>query len=327
MDRRPALSSPRLRFILHRTLIAVPVLFGVTLLTFFVLDLLPGDTATQLLGADATPQKVAQLELQLGLNRPAAARYWEWLRQIASGDLGRSLASHQPVASLIGERLPVSGELLVCAFVLSLAIAVPAALLAARWPNGFADRITLLGSMVGVSLSSYVLAFVLVLLFSIRIPALPSIGFTALGDDALENLRHLVLPTLAVALPLLCFYTRFLRSDLIEQLRSEDYVVTARAKGLGPWKVLLRHVLRNSVFGLLTVVALNLGTLLGGMVVVEQIFSLPGIGALLLLAVNTRDAPVVQAIVLLLSVVTVLANLAVDLLYAALDPRIAYEQH
>jgi peptide/nickel transport system permease protein len=320
------LSSQRLRLLARRVLIAVPVLLGVTLLTFFVLDLLPGNTASQLLGPDATPERVAQLQEQLRLNRPAAERYWEWLGQIVRGDLGRSLASNQPVVTLIGERFAVSAELVICAFILSLIIAVPAALLAARRPNGLADRITLFASMLGVSVSNYVLAFLLVLVFAIQVPLFPAIGFTPLGEDALANLRYLTLPTSAVALPLLCFYTRFLRGDLIEQIRSEDYVVTALAKGLSPRQVLVRHALRNSVFGLLTVVALNLGTLLGGMVVVEQIFSLPGIGALLLLAVNTRDAPVVQGIVLILAVVTVLANLAVDLLYAALDPRVTYGQ-
>jgi peptide/nickel transport system permease protein len=321
------LSSQRLRLIARRISIAIPVLFGVTLLTFFVLDLLPGNTASQLLGPEATPERVAQLQEQLRLNRPAAERYWEWLGQIIRGDLGRSLASNQPVATLIGERFAVSAELVICAFTLSLVIAVPAALLAARRPNGVADRITLFASMLGVSISNYVLAFLLVWVFAIQLPLFPAIGFTPLSEDALANLRYLTLPTSAVALPLLCFYTRFLRGDLIEQIRSEDYVVTARAKGLSPRQVLLRHALRNSVFGLLTVVALNLGSLLGGMVVVEQIFSLPGIGALLLLAVNTRDAPVVQGIVLILAVVTVLANLAVDLLYAALDPRVTYGPH
>jgi peptide/nickel transport system permease protein len=321
------LSSQRLRLIARRVSIAIPVLFGVTLLTFFVLDLLPGNTASQLLGPEATPERVAQLQEQLRLNRPAAERYWEWLGQIVRGDLGRSLASNQPVATLIGERFAVSAELVICAFTLSLVIAVPAALLAARRPNGVADRITLFASMLGVSISNYVLAFLLVWVFAIQLPLFPAIGFTPLSEGALANLRYLTLPTSAVALPLLCFYTRFLRGDLIEQIRSEDYVVTALAKGLSPRQVLLRHALRNSVFGLLTVVALNLGTLLGGMVVVEQIFSLPGIGALLLLAVNTRDAPVVQGIVLILAVVTVLANLAVDLLYAALDPRVTYGPH
>ncbi len=315
------------RVAVHRLLLAVPILFGVTLLTFFVLDLLPGNAARQLLGANATPEQIAQLESKLNLQLPPWVRYAHWLGATLSGDLGKSMASSQPVTALVSERFPVTLELVAYAFVLSLSLAVPAALLAAHRPNHFADRLTLAVSMVGVSVASYVLAPVLVLAFAVHLPLFPSIGLTPAGEGVWANLHSLMLPAIAIAFPLTCFYTRFLRGDLLEQVHGKDYVMSAVAKGVGSWQVLINHALRNSMFGLLTLVGLNFGTLIGGTVIVEQIFALPGLGQLLLQAINTRDAAVVQAIVLLLASVTVLANLTVDLLYAALDPRIRYEQH
>jgi peptide/nickel transport system permease protein len=218
----------------------------------------------------------------------------------------------------------VTAELVVLAFALSLGFAAPAALLAAYRPHRLADRITLLVSIGGLSMPSYVLAPLLVLVFSVNLAWFPSFGFKPLEAGVFANLQSLALPAVAIGLPLLCFYTRFLRGDLVEQIYREDYVLTAVAKGIGPWRVLVRHALRNSLFGLLTLVGLNFGALIGGTVIVEQIFALPGIGQLLLQAINTRDAPVVQAIVMLVAVTTVLANLCVDLLYAVLDPRIRY---
>jgi peptide/nickel transport system permease protein len=316
--------APHLRLVAHRLLITIPVFLGVTLLTFTILDLLPGNAATQLLGIEATPEQVAQLEEELNLNQPAPQRYGAWLGDVVRGDLGKSLASRQPVAALLAERVPVTLELVVYAFVLSLGVAVPAALAAARLPNRFVDRVTLVLSMVGLSAASYVLALVLVLVFAVQLAWFPSIGFTSFGEDPVRNLHSLTLPALAMAIPLMCFYTRFLRGDLLDQVNGADYVLTARAKGIGPWRILIGHAFRNSVFGLLTTVGLNFGTLIGSTVIVEQIFALPGLGQLLLQGINTRDVPVVQAAVLLLTVVTVLANLAVDLLYTVLDPRVKY---
>lgn len=319
--------APGPRLAGRRLLLAIPVLLGVTLLTFFVLDVLPGNAAQQLLGAEASPEQVAQLRARLHLDRSGVRRYFEWLTGALRGDLGSSLASDQPVTTLVRERLPVSIEIVVLAFVLSLGIAVPAALLAAHQRDRLADRCTMILSMLGVSVANYVLALVLVLLFAVRWHLFPSIGFVSPSEGWWRNVRSLALPALALAVPLIGVYTRFLRGDLVEQLTSEEYVVTAIAKGIGPWRVLLNHALRNSLFGLLTVVGLNFGALVGGTVIIEQIFALPGIGQLLLQSINIRDVPVVQAIVLLLAVFTVLANLGVDLLYAELDPRVRLAHH
>jgi peptide/nickel transport system permease protein len=322
--RLPGFSSPSLRLIGKRLLMTVPIILGVSVLTFWVLDLIPGNAAQQLLGAEATPEQVRALEIQLGLDRPAPLRYLDWLGAALRGDLGTSLVSSQSVTGLIGERMAVTAELVGLAFAVSLGLAVPVALLAAYRPNRLFDRVSMLVSITGLSVANYVLALLLVLVFAVQLTLFPAIGFVPLSESVAGNLHSLALPAAAIAFPLFCFYTRFLRGDLVDQLQGEDYITTARAKGIGPWQVLLRHAFRNSAFGLITVVGLNLGTLLGGTVIVEQIFALPGMGQLMLQAINTRDATVVQGCVVVFAVVAVLANLAADLLYAVLDPRIRY---
>jgi peptide/nickel transport system permease protein len=321
------LAGPGVRLVGKRLLLAVPIVLGVSILTFWVLDLIPGNAAQQLLGPEATAQQIATLEHQLGLDQPPALRYLGWLGGALHGDLGTSLVSSQPVTALLGERLAVSGELVGLAFVVSLGLAVPVALLAAYKPGRMVDRVSMLISITGLSVANYVLALLLVLLFAVQLTLLPAIGYVPLSQGMGANLRGMVLPTAAIAFPLFCFYTRFLRGDLVDQLQGEDYITTARAKGIGPWQVLLRHAFRNSAFGLITVVGLNLGTLIGGTVIIEQIFALPGIGQLLLQAINTRDFVVVQACVLVFAVVAVGANLVADLLYAVLDPRVRYGSH
>jgi peptide/nickel transport system permease protein len=322
--RLPGFGSPSLRLIGKRLLMTVPIILGVSVLTFWVLDLIPGNAAQQLLGVEATPEQVRALEIQLGLDRPAPLRYLDWLAAALRGDLGTSLVSSQPVTGLIGERMAVTGELVALAFLVSLGFAVPVALLAAHRPNRLFDRVSMFVSITGLSVANYVLALLLVLVFAVQLTLFPAIGFVPLSESVAGNLHSLALPAAAIAFPLFCFYTRFLRGDLVDQLQGEDYITTARAKGIGLWQVLLRHAFRNSSFGLITVVGLNLGTLLGGTVIVEQIFALPGMGQLMLQAINTRDATVVQGCVVVFAVVAVLANLVADLLYAVLDPRIRY---
>lgn len=317
--------SPSLRLALRRLVTAIPVLWGVTALTFVVLNVLPGNAARQLLGAEATPEQVQQLTAELGLDKPLLTRYVDWLAGVLTGDLGRSLASGQAVTEIFGERLPVTLELAFYALGVSLVLTIPVALLATRRPGGIADRVSMAVSMTGLSVANYVLALLLVIVFAVRFPVFPAIGYVPLEQGIVENLRSLTLPAVAIGFPLFCFYTRLLRGDLLEQMR-EDYVVTARAKGVGTWRVLLRHALRNSLFGLLTIVGLNLGHLVGGTVISEQIFALPGLGQELVQAINNRDVVVVQAIVLFMAAAVVLVNLLTDILYAVLDPRIRYGQ-
>lgn len=316
--------SPIARLAAKRVLVAIPIVLGVSILAFWVLNLIPGNAAQQLLGVGATPQQVRALERQLDLDKPAVQRYLTWLGHALSGDLGTSPVSGQTVSEQLGGRLPVTAELVILAFAVSLVASIAVALCAARKPNGIVDRISMLISVTGLSIANYVLALLLVLVFAVRLRMLPAIGFVPLGDSVTGNLRSMVLPVVSMAFPLFCFYTRFLRSDLVDQLLGEDYIDTARAKGIGPWQILLRHAFRNSSFGLITIVGLNIGTLVGGTVIIEQIFTLPGLGQLLLQSINARDTVVVQACVVLFAVVAVLANLIVDILYAVLDPRIRY---
>jgi peptide/nickel transport system permease protein len=318
------LRSPAVRLIGRRLATAVPVLWGVTLLTFFVVETLPGSAASQLLGPGATPDQVAELERELGTDRSMITRYVDWMGGLLTGDLGRSLADERSVGSVIGGRFGVSAELILCALAVSLAFTVPVALLAARKPRGIVDRISMAVSMTGLSIANYVLALVLVYIFAVELAVLPAIGFVPIGDGLFQNLRSLILPAVSIGFPLFCFYTRLLRADIIDQMQSQDYVTTAKAKGVGPWRVLIRHAFRNSLFGLLTIVGLNLGTLIGATVIIEQIFAIPGIGQQFLQAISNRDIPVIEGIVLIFAVVVVLANLLTDLLYAVLDPRVRH---
>jgi peptide/nickel transport system permease protein len=318
------LRSPALRLVARRLLLAIPVLWGVTLLTFAVMNLLPGNAAQEILGASATPAELRALEIRLHLNEPFWIRYGHWLGGVLSGNLGSSFTSGQQVTSILAQRLPVTLELLLYAFLISVCVAVPVATAAARRPGGIADRLSMVASMAGLSIAPYVLGLVLIYIFAVRLRMLPALGYESLSQGIAGNIRSLTLPAISLGLPIACFYTRLLRSDLVEQMQGEDYVVTARAKGIGPWQVLTRHALRNSLFGLITVIGLNLGTLIGAAVIIEQIFSLPGIGQVLLQSINNRDVIVVEAVVLVFAFIVVLASLAADLLYAVLDPRIRY---
>lgn len=311
--------SPALRVVGRRLLIAIPVLWGVTFLTFVVLNALPGDAASALLGANATPQEVKALSIKLHLNEPFLVRYGHWLAGVLHGDLGTSLYYNQSVSSILAQRLPVTIELVVYALVITFVVSVPLAVLSARRPRGVTDRASMAFSMASLSTAPYVLALLLILVFAVNLQWFPALAQGTGGD-----IRDLTLPAITLAIPLIGFYTRFLRADLLEQMQSEDYTVTAMAKGLSRWQVLTRHALRNSGIGLITVIGLNLATLIGATVIVEQIFGLSGIGFQLLKAIDNRDVPLVEGIVLVFATIVVFANLATDLLYDVLDPRIRH---
>lgn len=317
-------ASPVVRLIASRVGIAIPTLLAVSFLTFLMLEAIPGDPARNIAGMDAPEETVAALREKMGLNRPAYERYLSWLGGFVTGNLGISVVSGQPVGTTVLEKAPVTLELVLLAFVVALLIAIPLALLAALRPGGIFDRIAMVVSMTLLAVPNYVMALLLVLVFSSMLHVLPSLGYQPLSKGLGDNLRFFILPTLALAIPLATFYTRFLRGDLVEQLNSADYVETARAKGVGPWRVLTRHAFRNSSFGLLTLVGLNVGGLVGGTVIVENIFSLPGLGVWMLSSVGSKDIAPVQTCVFIFAAVAVIANLVVDIMYAVLDPRIRY---
>lgn len=318
------LQSPSLRYIGKRVVAAVPVIWGVTFLTFMIMNLLPGDAAQALLGAEGTPAEVHALEVKLHLNEPFFERYWHWLTSAVTGNLGVSLSSGQPVSSILAQRLPITFELVAFAFVISLVVSVPVAILAARRPGGIFDRVSMMISMVLLSVAPFVLGLALILYFGVNLRVLPTLGFSPVSAGLGSNLRSLLLPAISIAAPLCGGYSRLLRGDLVEQVMSADYVLTAASKGASPWRILISHALRNGLFGLVTLVGLNLGTLIGSTVIIEQVFALPGIGSELLNAINSQDVPVVEGIVLVFAVCVVAANLLADLLYGVLDPRVRH---
>jgi peptide/nickel transport system permease protein len=300
----------------------VTVIIGVTFLTFCMLNLLPGTAAERILGGNATPASIAELQQRIGSNKPFLEQYLLWLGHAVTGNFGASLASNQPVSSIIAQRLPVTAELIVLSFVFSLVPAVIVAVLAARWPRGVIDRLSMLISMAGLSIPPFVLGLILILIIAVRLRLLPSTGYVGLTVGIEPNFQTITLPAVTIALPLFCSYTRVLRSDLVDQMISSDYVMLAESKGVGPLRILIRHALRNSLSGMLTLVGLSLGTMIGGTVVVEQIFGLPGLGQELILSITDKDVVVVEAIVLLLAVSVVVVNLLTDFVTMALDPRL-----
>lgn len=316
--------SPLVRLVIRRLLVAIPLLFAISALAFALLEALPGDPARSLAGMSATTDQVNALRAQMGLNRPAYERYFSWLFAALRGDLGRSQISGQSIDSLLAQRLPVTMELVVLVFAISLGLAVPVAVGAARKPGGVFDRAVMVISMTLLAIPNYVLALLLVLVFAVLLRALPAIGYVPLSQGIAANLRSVTMPVLALVIPHFCFYTRFLRGDLVQHVNSADYVETARAKGAGPWRVLWQHGFRNSSFGLLTIVGLNIGGLVGGTVIIEQIFAMPGLGTLLTQGAHSHDTAVVQVCVFIFAAVAVIASLVVDVMYAVLDPRIRY---
>lgn len=317
-------SSPTLRLTVRRVLIAIPVMFGVTFLTAALLDLLPGDAASALLGADATPQEIHALALKLHLNEPFLVRYWQWLDGVFHGNLGASLANNQPVSQIIGQRIPVTFELVVYASIMMVAITIPLSIACARRPGGIVDRITMVLAMGFLSVPQFVLGLLFVLVFAVIFQVFPALGYTPITQNVGANLRDFTLPAFTIALPSAGFYIRLLRADLLEQMESQEYVITARAKGFGSWHILTRHAFRNSLIGFVTILGLNVATLFAYTVIVEEIFGLPGLGYQLITSVTDRDAPLVQGIVLVLAGIVVIVNLLTDLMYGVIDPRVRY---
>jgi peptide/nickel transport system permease protein len=313
--------SPALRVVGRRLLSSIPVLIGVTLLTFAVMSVLPNDTAQAVLGLNASPAAVAALNRTLGLDQPFWERYWHWLVNVLHGNLGTSIQG-QSVNHELAIHVPTTLLLLLYALVVSVLLAIIVATVAARRPNGILDRLSLVVSMLGLSTAPYVFAFLLIIVFAVKLAWFPVLSGPVTGP--VSFFKNLTLPACAIGFGLFAIYTRLLRADLVEQMQREDYIVTAKAKGVPPWRVLIKHALRNSMFTLITVVGLNLGGLVGAAAIIETIFQVQGIGNDLLTGISNRDAPLVEGITLVFALVTVLGNLLADLAYAVLDPRIRY---
>ena len=309
------------RYILRRLVQMVPVLFGITLITFLLIQAIPGDPASIMLGTHARPESIAALNTQLGLDEPLWKQYTLYLRNLLQLDFGESIKFKVSVASLLGDRLPVTAMLIAWATVLSIAISVPLGIVTALRKDRPFDQFIRATLMITMVMPGFWLGIILLIVFSVRLGWFPVSGY---GDGFVDHVHHLFLPGLTIALSFAPFLVRALRISILEAL-SSDYVRTARAKGLAERAVVFSHVLRNALVPTVTLLGLSVGFLIGGTVIVENVFSLPGAGVLLIQAISARDYPLVQSTTLVFAMLVIAVNLATDLAYSFLDPRVRFD--
>lgn len=309
------------RYVLSRLLLLLPVLFGTSLLIFLLLRLIPGDPAQVILGLRATPERLIIVREELGLDLPMHLQYGQWLGKLLAGDLGRDYRSNEAVTALLGTRLPVTIQLTLMSLALAILIAVPLGIRAATKPGGIADRLSMALGLFGISIPDFWLGIMLILVFSLGLRIFPSSGYIRLHEDLPGNLRSFFLPALTLAVGLSAVLVRVTRSAIVEVLE-RDFVKFLRAKGLRERLVIYQHVLRNASIPIVTVIGLQFGYLLGGAVIVEEVFSLPGVGRLIVSATLERNYPVVQAGMLVVACLFILVNLVTDVLYALINPKI-----
>jgi peptide/nickel transport system permease protein len=312
----------RLAYVLRRLAQLVPVAVGVTILTFLLVHLIPGDPAVSVLGNRATPQLVAQLHKEWGLDRSLPEQYWLFLERLGHGDLGDSLLYRVPVRDMVIQRTPVTLWLLGYSTVIAMLIAVPLATLAARRKDVPVDQVVRAVPIVGLGMPAFWVGIMLILLLAAQVWKVFPVG--GYENGLRGHLVSLFLPALTVAIGTVPLLIRSLRASLLGVLES-DYVTTARAKGLPERRVLIRHALRNGIMPMITVLGINLGFLIGNTVVIEKVFALPGVGAMIYDGISQRDFAVIQGVTLVLAALVVLVNVAIDLTYSFLDPRVRYD--
>jgi peptide/nickel transport system permease protein len=312
-------------FLLRRLALLIPVLLGVSIVVFGLIRAVPGDPIMMMIGVDqrTTPEQVAAMRRSYGLDQPLPVQYLKWMSHVVQGDLGRSLRTRRTITDELKLRLPVTAELALLAGLIGTIPAVAVGVLAAVKRNSWLDYGATIGTLVGVSVPNFLLATLLVLTFSYWLRWLPPIGFAKLTDDPIQNLRTMILPAVSLSMPLAAILMRNTRSAVLEVL-SQDHVRVARAKGLPGSEVLVRHVLKNASIPIITVGGIQVAALLGGTVIIETIFGLPGVGRYIYEAIANRDYPVVQGVVLVISTLFVLISAGVDVLYAVMDPRLRY---
>ena len=311
------------RFIVQRLAFSLLVVLGVTVVVFMIIQLVPGDPARVSLGQQATEENLRARRERLGLDRPVIEQYWTWVTHAAQGDLGKSLITNQPIGPQIVNRLPTTLQLAGLALLIGMIIAFPLGIISAMHPGTLIDAVATFISQLGVAVPDFWMAILLVLLFSTTLDWLPPSGYTPITDNADAWLRHIILPALTAGFISASIQTRFIRSAMLETLR-QNYVITARAKGLRERVVVLDHALRNALITIVTILGLQMAALLSAVVVIEIVFVLPGLGSLTLDAVNARDYPLVQGSVLVMAILVTSINLAVDIIYFLIDPRIAH---
>jgi peptide/nickel transport system permease protein len=312
-------------YVLRRLALVVPVLLVVGTITFALIHLTPGDPAAVMLGPEATPEQIEQLRDRLGLDEPLLAQYPRWLADVATLDLGESLFLDKPVWNAILDRAAPTVQLTAYSLLLAMMLGMPAGVLAALHRNSSLDRLLMLLAIGGTAIADFFLGMLLILLFAVTLHWLPSGGYVGLLDDPLGHLRVMLLPSLALGFSIAGLPARLIRSTMLDVLR-EDYIRTAVAKGLPPSTVAVRHALRNALLPALTIFGTTLGDLIGGAVVIETVFNLPGMGQLVVNSIGRRDFPVIQGVVMVIAAGYLISSLLVDLLYLALDPRMRHAQ-
>jgi peptide/nickel transport system permease protein len=310
-----------LRYVIGRLLAAIPILAFVAVFIFSLIHIAPGDPAVQVAGDNASPQQLEQIREKMNLNKPLWEQFGMWVSGLARGDLGNSIFSNQPVSKLIAQRIEPTFLLALYTIIIALAIAIPLGVIAAYKPATWIDNLAMAGSVLGFSVPVFVIGYGLMFLFAIELKWFPVQGYKPLEDGVLATIHSLTLPALALGLVFAALIARVTRASMIEIL-SEDYVRTARAKGLGTLRILIVHALKNAGVPIATVVGIGFAILVGGVVVTESVFNVPGLGRLTVDAIVRRDYPVVQGVILFFSATLVLVNILVDLSYALFDPRI-----
>ena len=310
-------------YAVRRVLATIPVMLVVALFVFSLLYIAPGDPAAIIAGDQATPADVERIRESLGLDRPYLVRFGDWLWQILHGDLGTSIFTNLPVSHMIAQRIEPTVSLLVLTLILSVTFAIPMGVIAA-WKHGsLVDRLVMMVAVFGYSTPVFVVGYLLAYLFALQLDWLPVQGFTSISEGLGPFLRNLILPAVALGLIYMALLARITRATMLDVL-SQDYVRTAKAKGVAQKGILFVHALKNAAVPIVTIVGIGFATLIGGSVVTESVFAIPGLGRLTVDAILRRDYPVIQGVVLLFSFTYVLVNLAVDLLYTVFDPRIRY---
>ncbi len=312
----------RMTFVFRRLLLLVPTALGVTIIAFFMIHLIPGDPARTILGIHSTPRAIAILHREWGLNRPLASQYWLFMDRLVHGNLGTSLYYGVPVFGLITSHLPATLWLICYAAVLAVVISVPLAMIAASRKDAVRDHIVRAVPLLGLGMPSFWLALILQTLLAVKLRLFPVTGY---GSGVIGHLHSMFLPAVTVAIALCPVVIRSLRASMLNVLGA-DFVTTARAKGVPGRRLFVRHVLRNAVIPAVTVLGINIGFLIGGTLIVEEVFSVDGVGYLMINSIFQRDFPVVQAIALVFGIMVVLVNLLTDVAYASLDPRVRFDR-
>ncbi|WP_103107461.1 ABC transporter permease [Brevibacillus reuszeri] len=310
-----------MRFYMTKLATLLSTVLLVSIMTFLVFQILPGDPAEIVLGVDADPHQLAELRKTMGLDRPPTERYASWIADTVTGNFGTSIRYQRSVAEIVAERLPVTLSLSVMSLGLTLIIGLPLGIYIARKDGKFSSTLLSAFTQLGLAVPSFWMAFILILVFSVTFKLFPTYGYVPWNQDPLGAFKLLFLPSLALAIPGIAVIIRYLRNTLLDQLRM-DYVRTARSKGLREKSIMYGHILRNSMIPVLTIVGLLIADTLGGSIVVENVFALPGLGNLLITSIGTRDLPLLQTLVLYIAIIVVLINFVVDILYKVIDPRI-----